>query len=199
MNESFDDRIADALRNEPTLSPDPAAAHAEFLVRRRRRYQRLAAGGALAAVLALTAGVLALTNYQTGKTVPVAANGKTVQPQLGSEETAPAPSSSTTATSSMTSGTTASTAAGASTGTTRPPSPSTTANHSTTSSTAPAVGPGPQPNSVYVTNADNGKSYVLASGQHLVVQLQPDGYIWTEPASSNSNALPRNDGRTWSD
>ena len=82
MNDPFDDRIADALHSEPSVSPDPAAAHAEFLVRRRRRQQRVITGAAVAAVVALTAGALALTNHHKGKTVPVAANGRTAQPQL---------------------------------------------------------------------------------------------------------------------
>jgi hypothetical protein len=181
------------------VSPDPAAGHAEFLVRRRRRYQRLAAGGALAAVLALTAGALALTNHHTPKTVPVAANGQTAEPQPGPEETGLAPPSSTTPTSSPIPGLRGSTTVRASAPTSQPALPSTTIAHSTPSSGVPAMCCPPPPGSIIVNNADNGKSYVLTPGQHLVVQLQPEGYTWTEPASSNSSALPRDSGRTWND
>jgi hypothetical protein len=50
-----------------------------------------------------------------------------------------------------------------------------------------------------VTNADNGKSYTLVRGQHLVVELYTSGYMWTEPASSNSIVLPRDGGWARSD
>jgi cell division protein FtsN len=181
-------------------TPDAADAHAEFLTRRRRRYQRLVTGTALAAVLALTAGALALANHHTSKTVPVAANGRIGEPQPGPGETALLPSSNTTATSSVAPGPTPSTTERGSAVTTRPASPPITASHPTTSSTAPATGPGPLPPGTFVaTNADDGKTYVLKPGQHLTVHLDSDGYVWSEPDSSNSLALPRDDGRTASD
>ena len=206
MNDPLDDLIADALHGEPTPSPDPAAAHAEFLVRRRRRQQRLVAGAAVAAVVALTGGALALANnHHKGTTEPVAANGRTAQPQPGPEETGLAPPSSTTPTSSPIPGPTSSTTVRGSAPTSQPALPSTTVAHSTPSSGPPAVGPGPPgPAPAVVTEADNGKSYTLHRGDTLEVRLSGGTYHWSTPMSSNEAVLRRTavaagtaDGGAW--
>ncbi|HEV3352279.1 MAG TPA: hypothetical protein VG076_05120 [Acidimicrobiales bacterium] len=196
MNDPLDDRIASSLSAEATLTTDPSAAHAEFINRRRQRHQRLVTGAAVAAVIALTTGVLAVTNYHRPKGAAVSATGHTTGPHP--LEGAPPGSSDTTATSTSAPEPTASTVARGSTATTRALSP--TPTPTTSSSTAPPVGPGPPPpGSIVVTNADNGKHYTLVRGQDLVVELQPEGYMWTEPASSSSDVLPRDGGWTRGD
>jgi hypothetical protein len=138
--------------------------------------------------------VLALAEHHKPK-VALTATARTTEPQPAPGETVPAAGSDTTVTSSSVPGPTASTITSGTAATTGPTAPSTTAKPATSSTTAPPTGPGPPgPGTVVVTSADDGKSYVLPRGDHLVVQLQSNGDIWTEPASSNGSVLPRTSG-----
>jgi hypothetical protein len=201
VNDPFDDRITRALRSEATLDADPAAAHEQFvaLQTRRRRRLQISAGIAMAVLIAGSVG-LAITRSGHHNRQGLTATGapRAGEPQPAPGETVPPPSGETTDTSTSGSAVTASTVAGRSTNTTRAPTP--TAPHPTPSSTAPATGPGPPPSgSIVVTNADNGKHYTLVRGQYLVVELDSEGYMWTEPDTSNSGVLPRDGGWTRSD
>jgi hypothetical protein len=108
------------------------------------------------------------------------------------------PSSTTTATTSTTPSSRFTVTSTSTDGTVRsnPGRPTTTIGSNQSQATAP---PPAQPQTVVVTNADDGKNYALRRGDRLVVQLQPDGYTWTEPASSNSGVLGRDGGGTKSD
>ena len=199
MNDPLNDRISHALRAEATSTPDPAAAHAEFLMRRRRRQRQLMTGAAAAGAVVVIAGLLAFAHLrQPGSTVAVAGHSSTSiandQPVAG----VPGADTSTSTTSDVPPGPPASTIKG-STATGTPTGPTPTTPPRTTPTTAPAVGPGPPPPGTAVVNeADNGKSYTVVRGQHLEVQLSNDN-VWTEPDTSNAAVATRTSGSTNSD
>jgi len=196
MNDPFDDRIADTLHAEATIAPhDADAAHALFLRRRRRHQQRLVTAGAVAAAaVVIVAGVLALATHHTGKSVPVAATGRTTEPQplegTPGGGTADASETTTTAAHTTTTGAARATSGGTVSGsaaTVRPvPPPATTTPTPTTSVSTPPGGH----QTVNVSEADNGKSYTLHAGDTLHVGLAGGtGYYWSKPQSSDDNVL----------
>jgi hypothetical protein len=202
MNDSLDDRIVAALHSESHLEPDMATAFARFEDRRRRRRARLQGMTAVGMVLLVVViGGVALAgrgghgskaNITAGGPEPTGVTGD--EPQPGTEQ-APDTATSTSALQAPA----PITPSGGGTGTrqtvvgtvvTVPPgtTPPTTQPRATTTS------PPGQQHTVTVTEADSGKSYTLRRGDRLVVQLNGNGYEWTEPASSNDTVLHRTSG-----
>jgi hypothetical protein len=195
VNDPLDRRVADALHTEANMAPDPGAAHARFLARRRQRYQRVVAATAVAAVVALAAGVLALTRHNEHNQT-IAATAHTTAPQRVGAGPSPAAGDSDATTSSNPPGVTTSTIAASGhasgppvTAKPVPASPTTSEVPHSPPTTAVSTPPGGH-QTVTVSEADNGRSYTMHPGDTLYVGLAGGtGFYWSKPQSSDESVL----------
>ena len=185
---SFDDRIRDSLSaaagaHHPGPPPiDELAAN----VRRRQRARTRAVGFASVAGIVLAISLVgALTNSSTPRRTVNAA-----EPGGGERLLDGVASPAGTATS-----TTAANGSVAPSGTAFAPPPSTvlplpstttTVRHGSTTTTAPT-----SDDTVSVTQADDGKTFTLRRGQHLVVTLDDESWQWSDPDTDNASVLKR--------
>jgi hypothetical protein len=183
---SFEDRIRAALGTtgrayEPGPPPvDELAANLE----RRRRIKLGAAGGAFVVAVALVIGGVALTNDPSSNDNLTAAGDPTGTTAIadGGEPSTTVPGPATSAATIPPSGTAVAPPASV----VHPP-PTTRPAPAATTTTAPA----PADDTVTVTAADNGKTFTLRRGQHLVVSLSESGWIWSDPDTDNAAVLKR--------
>jgi hypothetical protein len=189
---SFDDRIRDSL-SAAAAAHDPGAAPIEQLaanVRRRQRAKLARAGvGAIVAVVLLI-GLVAVLPDRASPRDTVNAAGDGAGPVTNEREGAggspskdgAADSSTTTTHDTITAHT--GVAAPPATIVGQPPTTSTTGTVSTT--TQPATG-----DTVNVTQDDDGKTFTLRPGQHLVVTLDDSAWQWSDPDTDNAKVLAR--------
>ena len=70
--------------------------------------------------------------------------------------------------------------------TVRPSSTTTTRRPGTTTTAPPAAG-----DTITVTQDDNGKTFTLLKGQHLIVTLDDPSWEWSDPDTDNASVLER--------
>ena len=195
---SFDDRIRDALGRADN-GYQPGSAPTEVLtanVERRRRLKAGIVGGGATVMLALLLGLVIADNGGTPDSrldtaapardndIPAlgaAADGITSTTSNTAQSNDPAVRTTTTRSVSATAGT-----AYAPPASVVNPKPGTSApQNPTTTATAPAG------DTLSVTDEDNGKTFTLRKGQHLVVTLDDGSSIWSDPDSDNGVVLTR--------
>ncbi|MGI8662174.1 MAG: hypothetical protein ACR2LQ_03065 [Acidimicrobiales bacterium] len=195
---SFDDHIRESL-DAAARAHDPETPPADLLganVVRRQRRKFAVAGVASAAAALLLVGVVVALPDRSGPKASVHAVGQPGDASNGVDassgtETRPVAVSSTTAASTSTSlavpGTIAPNRSVVS-----PPatviSPTPTTQTTQPATTTMPVSSG---DTVTVTQDDNGKTYTLQPGQHLVVSLTAPGWTWSAPDTDNAKALAR--------
>lgn len=186
---SFDDRIRDALGNADNAY-QPRSASTEVLtanVARRRRQRALLASGGATAAFALVVGLAMALPDGSRDRVNVATAREGTAPSAD----AAIPGTDQTTTTGIPPTTTRAVNATAGTAYAPPasvvyPNPTTsTAPRPTTTASAPAG------DTLTVTADDNGKTFTLRNGQHLVVTLDDGSSIWSDPDTDNSAVLPR--------
>jgi hypothetical protein len=195
---SFDDQIRhglDAASRGHHVERPPTDVLVANAARRRQRRTAILAGGA--AVLALVVGVT-LAVVASGGGAPTAQVRAADQPTSANDANSPAVGSVDGAGSTTTTGaggTASSTGPVASAGTAyAPPGSISHPSPTTTRATTPATTATSQPSStgtVTVTQDDNGKTFTLHRGQHLVVSLSAPGWEWSEPDTDNAAVLQR--------
>jgi hypothetical protein len=188
---SFDDRIRDALGSaDRAYEPGqpPTAVLAANVARRRRRRALVASTGAAAAIALIVGLAVTLPDDSGGRVNVETANGGTTP---SADATIPGTDQTTTTTNVIPPTTSAAVSASAGTAYAPPASvvypkaTTSTASHPTTTATAPAG------DTVMVTEEDNGKTFTLRPGQHLVVTLDDSSSIWSDPETDNAAVLSR--------
>ncbi len=196
---SFDDELRNSLDAAGRTHRDASAPTEELVanVGQRRRKRLALAGAAGAAAIALVVGVaVALPGDSATPQARLDAAGRPTDATDDAGGGPPAGSVSDDTTTTTPAATSPPHAASGSTippsgtgysppGSVMYPSATTTAPQPTTTS-PPATG-----ETVSVTQDDNGKTFTLRPGQHLVVTLNESGYIWSEPDTDNSAVLTR--------
>ena len=187
---SFDDRIRNALGNADNAY-QPGSAPTEVLtahVQRRRRIKTALVGGASAAAIAVLVGLAVALPDDSGGRVNVETASRGTTPSA--DEAIPSTDQTTTTnvippTTIGPVGATAGTAYAPPASVVYPRPTTSAAPYPTTTATAPAG------DTVTVTDEDNGKTFTLRKGQHLVVTLDDGSSIWSDPDTDNSAVLPR--------
>ncbi|HZN14758.1 MAG TPA: hypothetical protein VFB78_10850 [Acidimicrobiales bacterium] len=188
---SFDDRLRDGLTDAGRAydaGPPPVDGLAAN-VRKRRRVRVALAGGGTAVVAIVVVVALVVAGRDTRPTTDLTLAG----PPAGSRDDPSAVGASTSAVpppATSISGSTVPSGTGYSPPgsvvypavTTIPPTPRPT----TTTTQAGSSG-----DTVTVTQDDNGKTFTLRPGEHLVVSLTDASWTWSEPDTDNATVLER--------
>ena len=187
---SFDDEIRDSLSAAASAHDPGPPPLDEFAakVRRRQRAKKSGAGVLAVAGLAVVISLVgALANPSSPKNTLHAAD------QRGGDTNVVGPSSTDgvgqTSTSRATAGGTVAlsgTAYAPPTTMVSPSTTNTTAHNGSTTTTPPTSG-----DTVTVTQADDGKTFTLSRGQHLVVTLDDPSWQWSDPDTDNAKVLAR--------